>query len=641
MKKIEWLCPILNCRIQDLEQSNLASIRLRTAVSAKAAKEHGYKIDFSDGHKPTNSDLVIVGKIDGISDTQRPMRWMQHLRKAKQEGVRILVDYTDHHLAVDSAASRFYAEALPLADTVVCSSKMLATHLNEFVSCQKIIIEDPIEVSVRAPRVRQNEQLTALWFGHASNLPYLIEFLRNEFRLESKLRLIIMTNAYPLNQEYVQRLTCPELDFLDINVVPWSQENLVEAASLSDFCLLPAGIDDPRKNGASSNRLLTAMALGLPVAADLLYSYKPYKSYFAHLRSEEFIKLIEDPGHYFTRLEEAQANILGKFTKQAIAEEWIALINREVNSAPIQNIDVTSVSTLPEALRPLQVLILVYNQEKFCKRIITNIESYVSNKIGVLIQDDFSQDGTYDVLSKHFHGHHNVKVFKNKSNLGPIGNFALLTSKATSQYVLCLGGDDFIVQEELLKAMGVLASEPVDVGVFNCAHTELAIIDQLILGAPRTSNEHKILLRNNQFTEADNLSEDHFYYQIATMPGALWLQGVILRTSLLKEIPKMESRGVDDWGVFHNLAVYAQERPLRTKFSKQIISLLAVIPNSRGSQVENQLTRQLTAVANDWHPSFRKTALINVLEKKLKQFQNSNLDAGEVISVLKKSFSKI
>jgi len=125
------------------------------------------------------------------------------------------------------------------------------------------------------------------------------------------------------------------------------------------------------------------------------------------------------------------------------------------------------------------------------------------------------------------------------------------------------------------------------------------------------------------------------------MPGALWLQGVILRTSLLKEIPKMESRGVDDWGVFHNLAVYAQERPLRTKFSKQIISLLAVIPNSRGSQVENQLTRQLTAVANDWHPSFRKTALINVLEKKLKQFQNSNLDAGEVISVLKKSFSKI
>jgi hypothetical protein len=140
MKKIEWLCPISNCRIQDLEQSNLASIRLRTAVSAKAAKEHGYKIDFSDGQKPTNSGLVIVGKIDGISDTQRPMRWMQHLRKAKQEGVRILIDYTDHHLAVDSAASRFYTEALPLADAVICSSKMLATHLNEFVRCQKIII---------------------------------------------------------------------------------------------------------------------------------------------------------------------------------------------------------------------------------------------------------------------------------------------------------------------------------------------------------------------------------------------------------------------------------------------------------------------------------------------------------------------
>lgn len=634
MKKIEWLCPIPNCRIQDLEQSNLASIRLRTAVGAKAAKEHGYEIDFSDGQKPSNSGLVIVGKIDGVSDTKRPMRWLQHLREAKQEGVRILIDYTDHHLAVDSVASRFYAEALPLADAVVCSSKMLATHLNEFVSCQKIIIEDPIEVSIIAPKVRQNEQLTALWFGHASNLPYLIEYLRNEFRLESKLRLIIMTNAYPLNQEYVQRLTCAELDFLDINVVPWSQENLVEAASLSDFCLLPAGIDDPRKNGASSNRLLTAMALGLPVAADLLSSYKPYKSYFANIRSEEISDLIKDPSQYFNRLIEVQEYIQEKYTKKAISNEWIGLIDKEIKeTSPVKKVIDNNCK--------LQVLILTYNQENLCHRIITNVESYVSSSINVLIQDDCSQDGTYGELSKYFDSHPYVKVFKNTSNLGAIKNYASLTSKATSDYVVCLGGDDFVVPEELLKAMALLAVSPVDVAVFNCAHAELGVIDQLILGAPRTSDKHNISIRNNQFTEANNLNLDAFYNQIATMPGALWLQGVILRTTLLNQIPKMESRGVDDWGVFHNLAVYAKKHSLRTKFSKQIISLLAVIPNSRGSQAENQLTRQLTAVVNDWHPSFRKTALINVLEKKLKQFQNSNLDAGEVISILKKSFSKI
>jgi glycosyltransferase involved in cell wall biosynthesis len=634
MKKIEWLCPIPNCRIQDLEQSNLASIRLRTAVSANAAKEHGYKIDFSDGHKPTNSYLVIVGKIDGISDTKRPMRWMQHLRKAKQNGVRILIDYTDHHLAVDSAASRFYAEALPLADTVVCSSKMLATHLNEFVNCQKIIIEDPIEVSVRAPRVRQNEQLTALWFGHSSNLPYLIEYLRNVLRLESKLRLIIMTNAYPLNQEYVQRLTCPELDFLDVNVVPWSQENLVEAASLSDFCLLPAGIDDPRKNGASSNRLLTAMALGLPVAADLLSSYMPFKSYFADIRSDEIVDIIKDPSQYFDCVEEVQKYIQDKFTKKAISNEWIDLIDKQIKEA-------SSVKTVTNETCTLQILILTYNQENLCHRIITNVESYVSSNINVLIQDDCSQDGTYRELSKYFDSHPYVKVFKNTSNLGAIKNYASLTSKATSEYVVCLGGDDFVVPEELLKAMALLAVSPVDVAVFNCAHAELGVIDQLILGAPRTSDKHNILIRNNQFTEATNLNQDAFYNQIATMPGALWNQGVIFRSSVLKKIPKMEARGVDEWGVFHNLAVYAQKHSLRIMFFKHIISLLGVMPNSRGSQVENQLNRQLSAVMNDWHSLYRKTALINILEKKLKQFQNSSMEANEIFDVLKSSFTKI
>jgi len=71
------------------------------------------------------------------------------------------------------------------------------------------------------------------------------------------------------------------------------------------------------------------------------------------------------------------------------------------------------------------------------------------------------------------------------------------------------------------------------------------------------------------------------------------------------------------------------------------VSLLTILKNSRGSDMEAQLTRQLCAVVNDWHVSYRKTALINVLEKKLKQFRNSSLGADEVISALKNSFSQV
>lgn len=641
MRRIEWLCPIPDCGIRDLQQSNLASIRIRTAIGAQAAQANGMKVGFSDGHRRTNADLVIVGKIDYISDAQRPARWLTHLRTAREGGSRIVIDYTDHHLAVDSPAARFYAEALALADTVVCSSQTLADHLPDYVSCQRIIIEDPVEVSIRTPKDRVSEPLTALWFGHASNLPYLIDYLRNDFRIERSLRLILMTNAYPLHQEFADPLNCPALESLEINVVPWSLDNMVAAAALSDFCLIPAGLKDPRKNGASSNRLLTALALGLPVAADLLPSYQPFSSYFVPLRSEEIHRLLDNPIRYYNRVEEAQRLISKKFTKTAVTADWLNLIEAELRSAT-QAKAITSPVRPPIVASPtMQVLIITYQQEHLCERIITNIESFVSDNVEVLIQDDCSPDRTYEILAKHFNGHPHVKIFRNEHNLGASRNSASLISKATSEYVLNLGGDDFIVSEELQKAITLLASNPVDVGVFNCAHADLAVIDHLILGKPKITDDLKIFIRNNQFTEAASFSEVSFYEQIATMPGALWGQGVVFRTRLLQQIHLLESGNVEEWGLFHNLAVHAQSHLVRTKVFKPVISLLAVLRNSRGSNVEAQLTRQLCAVVNDWHVSYRKTALINVLEKKLKQFRNSSLGADEVISALKNSFSEV
>jgi glycosyltransferase involved in cell wall biosynthesis len=278
---------------------------------------------------------------------------------------------------------------------------------------------------------------------------------------------------------------------------------------------------------------------------------------------------------------------------------------------------------LTEIIKPLEILIVVFNQEFLCKRIIANIESYINNNIGVLIQDDCSTDRTFEVLSTHFQNHPDVKILKTVRNLGPIGNFASLSAQATSEYVICLGGDDFVNQGELQQILKLLAS------------------DQLILGAARTSNKYNIIINNKHFTDAVNLSEIDFFHRIATMPGALWLQGVILRTSLLKQIPKMESRNVDDWGILHNLAVHGLKQPLRIKFFKKIITLLTIVKNSRGSQVDEQLTRQLTAVVNDWHPSFRKDAFFNVIEKKLKQFKNTNSEIEKIISIFKNSFSKI
>ncbi len=289
----------------------------------------------------------------------------------------------------------------------------------------------------------------------------------------------------------------------------------------------------------------------------------------------------------------------------------------------------------------LQVLIITYKQEHLCDRIIKNIESYVCQNIEVLIQDDCSPDRTHEILANHFIGHPHVQIFRNEKNLGASRNSSSLISKATSEYVLNLGGDDFIVLGDLKKAISLIAANPMDIGIFNCARAELTLIDQLLFGGPKIFENPKVMLKNNQFTQMIIFNEENFYENIATVPGAIWGQGVIFRTNLMQKIQFVESGDIDDWGFFHNLAVHAKKNPLCIRAFNPIISLLAILPNSRGSNAEAQLTRQLCAVFNNWHVSFRKTALINLLQKKLNEFSVSSLDADEVISALKNSFSKI
>jgi glycosyltransferase involved in cell wall biosynthesis len=643
MKKIEWLCSIPNCRLQDLERSTMASIRMRTAVSAKAACKAGYQPIFSDGHVRTKAGLIVVGKIDYISDPARPGRWIAHLEKAKRSGAKVIIDYTDHHLATDSPASQFYLQALTLANTIVCSSAALAGHLSGRFRAHLVTIEDPVEIDIRPPGSRSSDIPTALWFGHASNLPYLVDYLIKDFDLIRPMRLILMTNSYPLHSEFSDQLNSPKLDPLDIQVVPWSLESMSTAAALSDFCLLPAGVNDPRKSGASSNRLLTALALGLPVAADPMASYLPFQRYFTNLRDSGLNDLLDNPARYFEMVMKAQDHIKAKFSPEVIGMHWQSLIETELktykNPIVARSIDATrsDASRQPK----LQVLIITYNQANLCGRIIANIESYVSENIGVLIQDDCSSDGTYELLAEHFKNHSYVTVIRNQENLGASRNSASIISKATGEYSLNLGGDDFVIPEEINRALQLLKDEAIDVGIFKCAHSDVATIDYILFGQKQATEKITVYVKNDQYANEKNINHSEFYRSIATTPGALWGQGIIFRTDLLKSIQFMDSENVDEWGLFHNLAVHSQSNYLKTKSFQPVISLLAVLQNSRGSNVQAQLTRQLSAVANNWHESYRKSALINVLEKKLRQFRNSDLDANEIIFALKNSFSKI
>ena len=326
MKKIGFLCPISGDSLAALQRSNLASIRLRTALAWSAMEARGSFCRLSDGQTDDQTDLIIVSKIDCVRDEHRSIRWLKHLTNLKNSGSRIMIDYTDHHLCTQSPSATFYRAALPLADVVICSSSQLATFLAAEVSSPIRVIEDPIEVEIMEPKVQASENITAIWFGHASNLPYLVEYLHSDFRAVGRFRLILMTNSYPLPPQYVQRLNAVHLKDLEIIVLPWTSDDMKLVAGLADFCLIPAGVGDPRKQGASSNRLLTALALGLPVAADPLPSYVAFQKYFIPLRPDGFESLAHDSKIWHTRVIQAQNFIAKNYTFHSIGPKWTHLI---------------------------------------------------------------------------------------------------------------------------------------------------------------------------------------------------------------------------------------------------------------------------------------------------------------------------
>jgi len=294
-----------------------------------------------------------------------------------------------------------------------------------------------------------------------------------------------------------------------------------------------------------------------------------------------------------------------------------------------------------EKIKKLDILIIVFNQELLCSRIIKNIESYITDEINVLIQDDCSTDRTYEILSKFFQNNKNVKVFRTEKNMGPNGNLIKLIEHASAEYLIMLGGDDFINQREIQNILEILRCNEFDIGVFNCAHATLETIDHLIFGGPRLSERLKIDIRNNNLERINVQNTNIFFEKIATMPGSLWLQGVIIKTELMKIIPKMKSSNVDDWGIIHNLAVYNINQKLIVKQYENFITTLTHMPNSRGTQIEMQLNRQLSAVVKDWHPLFRKKAFYNVIEKKMRQLENLNIEIDEVISLMNRSFFEL
>ena len=332
-KSIAWL--ISNLRTNDFAElfnTQLASTRMRAGVCISGCRNNGISVlppNYREAsHDP---DVVFMAKFVPDSNTGQFLDdsgvrrgvWLEKIDRLKSRNKILLLDYTDNHFSKDNIVGEFYREIKSsVSGLILPSEKMKDNIRGEWAGFTKVISE-PVEVDFidpDRPKTDYND-MTALWFGHNSNLPYLLNYMATSMHKCPPKRLVILTNNMPT--EVVKEGAKMAPKGMKINLGEWSKDSMRKAAKASHYALIPSNKDDPRKSGVSPGRLLTSLALGLPVIAEPLHSYLPFKDFFAFTDSENAEELAENPSVYHGRVKEAQREIQQRFTIEAIEKEWV------------------------------------------------------------------------------------------------------------------------------------------------------------------------------------------------------------------------------------------------------------------------------------------------------------------------------
>ena len=168
-----------------------------------------------------------------------------------------------------------------------------------------------------------------LWFGHASNIEFLIKYIQKENIINNvKLHLIVMSN---INGIQILNNSISNCNLSkNMTSLIWSKNLMSEVARKTDICIIPSSQEDPRKSGVSSNRLLSSLALGLPTLSTSMPSYQEFNKYFLDIDLFSIEYMINNIGKQQELVANSQKEVLERFTNNSIGKLWFNLIESQM-----------------------------------------------------------------------------------------------------------------------------------------------------------------------------------------------------------------------------------------------------------------------------------------------------------------------
>lgn len=275
----------------------LASTRLQLGPARVAAEKLGLTINAINLRSEEANCIqkigkprcCIIGKLNHPDNNyaQRiAMANLAGLALLKSRNIPTAITYCDNSAAaLRSPISTLYQSLLHHGDHIIFPSQTMMNFGQQWApknSTQKHwVIEDPCFLPAQPFRtLSETDTCKIIWFGHNSNLKYLMDNLTS-----------IIHNC---NTNYTYELTilsdegscmCAKKHFENtsnignwkLRLVKWDTKNqpfqLGKELNRSHICLIPSDPKDPRKSGASHNRAVDALISGCAVVAAPLPSY--------------------------------------------------------------------------------------------------------------------------------------------------------------------------------------------------------------------------------------------------------------------------------------------------------------------------------------------------------------------------------
>lgn len=308
-----------------LQVSPLASARLRLWPAAQAAAQMGMPVTIGE-RCPAKTDILLIGKIGANDILKRTSCWLQQIATMRQAGTRVLLDYTDHHLASGSVMTPFYQDACLHANTVCVPTVDLKMALDSHpgVTGGVSVVSDPLEYDLVPPKASlPSGRIRSMWFGHPSNATFLAQFIQRYSEQLAGQALHIV--SAPQTVEVLKQFRFSSPPDLSLSFEHWNVQAVSKAAVTADYCIIPSDPASPKRY-ASNNRLVSALALGLPTIATALPSYREVGDFFAETETPSALELMANPLEFSQQVVSFQNNEIGRFTRATVLSSWVEIL---------------------------------------------------------------------------------------------------------------------------------------------------------------------------------------------------------------------------------------------------------------------------------------------------------------------------